>query len=238
MSKNILKKENIKEVNAAVLSVVRCDEYFESFGVAEEVCERFILSSGLLPEDAFLGWQISADAEGKLNVFAFSSPGVKVTKEDFGWIFKKCASVEDVRQDCLEDMRKEGRKVYALKYLPDDSAAGVSSQSDGGIYYKDLFEALSETGAVIRITAMADGSGMIFISLSEEMTLRMRAMVSSLFPRTAVTEIGVSDGDPDNMERFSDCLTSVMKGFFGGLMLEAPKEEAEIEFEDDFSQSF
>lgn len=243
MSRNILKTENKKEVNIAVLSVKRCEEYFESFGNAAEVSNRFIRSAYLLPENEFLGWQISADGEGKLHAFAFSGPGAKVTKEDFGWIFQRCALVEDVRQESFEDMWGEGRRIYALEYLSGDSETEnsdhLSMNDTGEVYFKDLFEVLGDTGAAIRITASADGEAdRILISLQGEMTLRMRAILSSVFANTTVTEIKASEDTFDKIGLFpSGCLTGVMTGLLGGLMLESPKEEPASEFEDDILES-
>ena len=236
--------------NVAVLSVVNCDKYYKCIEDAADVSKRFIQSAGLLPENALLGWQINADKKGKHHVFAFSGASAKVTQEDFSWIFQECASVEAVSQDTFEDMWGESRRVYALRYLPGECKKEDNSWDriridygdDTGRkpYYQGLFNALGDIGAVIRIMANAErgGSGAIMISLPDEMTLRMRAMLSLAFSDTAAIEIKASDDGLDDIERLPpDYLTAVMTGLLGVLMLERPKQEFLAECEEDISST-
>ena len=78
MLNNIL---NSNAINTAALSVKSCGDYYESFGTAQDVSERFIQSAGSLPENNFFGMQINTDKRGKHHVYAFSGPNVKVSTE-------------------------------------------------------------------------------------------------------------------------------------------------------------
>ncbi|MCR5106090.1 MAG: AAA family ATPase, partial [Eubacterium sp.] len=78
----------------------------------------------------------------------------------------------------------------------DDYKAGVSEE-----HFVDMFHMLMESGAIIQIIAgEAIGGnqkhGVIMISLPNEMTLRMRSIISMAFPHMAAEEIrNVSDRD-------------------------------------------
>ena len=240
MSKNVLKTENNKLVKIAVLSVKNCDEYYDSFEDAAEVSGRFIRLAALLPKNESLGWQINTDQEGKLNVFAFSDPSVKITKEDYSWIFQEFASVEDVLQDSPEDMCREGRRTYALQYMPKDLEFEKNSDypmdNVSETCYKDLFKALVDSGAVIRITASAEycGAGMILISLQDEMPLRMRTILSTVFPNTMAIEVA-SDDAFDNIEQIpKECIAGIMTGLLVSLMLKHTQQEHTNECDEDF----
>ena len=242
MLNNIIKSEN----RAAVLTVVGCYAYHESFENAADASERLIRSAELLPENEFLGWQINADEEGDRHVFAFAGSRAAVTQEDFGWIFQRCASVGGVSQDPSQALWSGNRRIYALRYLPENRDSRPDHRNDVGMkrYYKDLLEQIDRFGAGIRIAAGAGcgGIGMILISLPDEMTLRMRTVLSMAFQDTVAAEIGAPEDAPEDVSHIpSEYLTDIMTGLLGGLMLEQAKKEreeaekAEEEEEEDMS---
>ena len=246
MSNDILEMGLNRGANIAVLSIRSCDKSHESLMNAAEASERFVHSAGILPEKEFLGWQINADKEGNHQVFAFSGPGVKVTQKDFNWIFQKCASVEATSRRPLEDMGWEDRRTYALRYMPGNSGARNGSghrsrskqETDAGMnyYYRDFLEMTGEIGAAIRITASAGygGAGKILISMPDEMPMRMRAMLSLVFPDAEAIEMKVSDDTWDDPGRFSaEYLAEVMTELLRVLMLERPKQERIAECDED-----
>ena len=135
---------------------------------------------------------------------AFSSEDIEMTSKDFGWIFQVCADVEAQDMSSFEDLHKDFRKVYALRHVP-----GISHEfqefekqyfpSEDTDYYNDVVNAVKESGAAIRILTETghDGRGMIFISLEEEPTLRMRTMLSLAFPDTVAVDMATAGQNTD-----------------------------------------
>lgn len=172
------------------------------------VSERFLHSASLLPENEILGWQISMGDDKSAAGSAFSSSGIKVTSEDFSWIFKNYGTAGKGCSSDIRDLFEKNRRVYVLSSLLgstkdastiresylytdtdyDDMTSGTSS------YFSEMFNLLMDEGAVVRIIAGSTGEntsghGMILISLAEEMTLRMRTIISLAFPHMAAEEI-------------------------------------------------
>ena len=164
--------------------------------------ERFLYSAALLPENEVIGLQISADAGGSVKGYGFSSSGIRVTAEDFDWIFKSYGTVDNSRSDKVRDLFEENRKVYMLTSIRGSSKdtsvvrkkkSYFDDETTSDSCFSDMFTMLMEEEAMIRIIAgSADenalGHGMILISLPEEMTLRMRTMLSLVFPHLVVED--------------------------------------------------
>ena len=210
--------------NMTTLSVNNYDEYYEASDIAEETGRRFVRAAGMLPENAFLGWQVNVDKEGRHRVFAFSDGSAGAAREDFGWIFHKCAAAEDKPAEPMDVMGGEGRRIYALRTLSGDLWDGTAREDavETG-RFQDLFDMLRYSGAAVRITACADcgGSGAVFIGLPGEMPLRMRAMLSLAVPNTEAAEIK----SPEDIGRFpAGVLEDIMTGLLEMLMLERPAQ--------------
>lgn len=224
--------------NIVSLSIRHYDTLYECGKRATEVSKRFIQSAGLLPKHTFLGCQITADQKGSHCVFAFSGVGAKVTQEDFGWIYQTCASVEGAPVDSLGNLCGEGRRVYALRCIPKGSGEEASSfdyEDDTGACCQELFSALEDCGAVIRITAGSEsgGMGMILISLPEEMPLRMRAMLSMAFSDMEVIELTASGNAAEDIAQLpAEQLQQVMTGLVAALMRAKPKADPVEESEE------
>ena len=238
MLNNIMKNEITGTVNTAVLSVNTGNDPYEIFRIASEAGERFVRSARLLPENEYLGWQINTDKGMDIHVLAFSVPGTLTTAEDFGWIFHNSASVKAMTQESPSCIWEDGRRVYRLRFTPpeysEESCLDYRDRNDH--CSRDILDALRDAGAMIRITACAGhgGYGMVFISLREEMTLRMRAMLSMAFPDITAVEIRDEDCVPDHTEQLPAAyLAEVMTELLGGLMLEYPEDTCTDEIDDD-----
>lgn len=198
--------------NIAALSIASGEADYSREREMAKVSERFLHSAALLPENEILGLQISAGSEGKITGFAFSSPGIKASVEDFDWIFKSYGTAENNKSAEVRDLYEGDRKVYMLRsvqgtikytssvrkkdsYLyTDDDYDDTTSSS----YFAEMFTMLMEKDAVVRIIAgsgeeNAPGHGMILISLPEEMTLRMRTIISLVFLHMAAVEVNHSE---------------------------------------------
>mgnify|MGYP000870419797 CR=1 FL=1 len=201
---NDIKFESGNLADSMALSIVPGKADYSRERETAKASERFLHSAALLPEKEVIGLQISADAEGAVKGYAFFSPGIKVTVEDFDWIFKSYGSVDRRRSAKLGNLFEGSRKVYMLRSIqrsPKDSSELWKRESyfndyddtTSDSYFSDMFTMLMEEAAVIRIIVGSSdenalGHGMILISLPEEMTLRMRTMISLAFPHTAAEE--------------------------------------------------
>lgn len=243
------------------LSIKHDDSYNSSWNAAV-TSERFLRAASFLPDGEFLGWQI--DTKTFSNT-AFSSLGTKVTMEDFNWIFHQCAAASPLTSEWMEDLNMENRKVYMLSPvagstrdvdIPEQRTFDLSEGDCDERLFKyllcDMFEIMAETGAVIRIiaggaTEKTKGHGMFLISLSGEITLRMRGMLSIAFPHLVVDEVDKLPEETDEMECLpDDCFLESMTRMLSALVrLKADKkladeiepddaEEIKDEIEDDF----
>lgn len=193
---------------------------------ASETSNRFLQAACQLSDSGFLGLQINVDYNGKPELTAFSGTETYVSKEDYEWIFYNCAAVDTAGGVSLEAFFKEGRRVYALqcssKELESEQrpSYGYVREEKTSEYqhYSDMLEEIKRTGGEIRILSHAslEGCGMILISLQNEMTLRMRAMVSRAFSITSAIELKAPDEMIDLLP--AACLTNGLSGLLKVLM--------------------
>lgn len=203
MSNYILKPEDKRIANITSLTPADSGGYHVPQEVAKAV-RRFMQTASLLPEDGFLGWQMTADKDGKVHGFAFSSEDVKITSKDFGWIFQSCANTETIETDSFEDLHKDFRRVYVLRYMPGisdeiQSFENHDTPSENTVCFEEAVKAMEETGAAIRIMAGTGhvSQGVITISLAEEMTLKMRMLLSLAFPDTVAVDMNMTAKSTD-----------------------------------------
>ena len=99
-------------------------------------------------------------------------------------------------------------------------------------YFKDMFDMLIDSDAVIYIAAgtpnwNASGHGTILISLPEEMTLRMRSVISLAFPH--ITAVEVTNSSYEAVKRClpDECFLDAMKNFLYTLIRRMEKGQEE-----------
>ena len=177
-----------------------------------DTVEKFVTAAGLLPEGSYLGLQLSADSEGKMTEYVFSTKEAAVAKDDFTWIFGDWAEVSFL-PDGNWELCSDEWKVYALKF---DKGYGQDKQEKAedwkncGInmyneckciidnlqnYFLGLKKMLSETGAVMRVVAGHSddgGFGYIFINLPTYISLHARAAMAMAFPGSSLVDAGRS----------------------------------------------
>lgn len=156
--------------------------------------DRFFNMASLLPEGAFLGWQIYVQEDGSSAVKAFSSQDAGLTVEDYAWIFQGCGEAGPISASIPDALFTEKRRIYSLTsseagYETDGSSSRRSREG----CFKELLDMMAEAGAVMRIVAIAGRSnresrGTILLSLPQKLSLRMRTMLSLTFPHTLLTE--------------------------------------------------
>lgn len=198
----IMKSEDHMLSNIAILIIRHIYTYYDE-DYASEACERFLQSAKQLPHKEFLGWQLSSDNEGNLTNYVFSGPGVKATLEDFNWIFQECAEAKAISAKIPDDIFQEQKRVYALYCLPsihEDKESGYQKKgsaynnTSSGSYFKEMLEIMKKAKGSLRFLSGASsdgrsGWGMIFLSLPEEISLRMRTVISLVFPGAMIMDL-------------------------------------------------
>lgn len=239
MSNYITKTQSIKASNQVELKVfsheVEDDETRDTFSVITS----FFRSAALLPKGEFLGWQLTVDYENNAFTFAFSSNRAKVTAKDFNWIFEDYA-INIGGDDAVKTSNppdwfgRKDRKIYTLAFRETDGA-----EQDYDFWpdhmqccCKALAKMLAEPGGIIRVLAESDGEGMalgdILFSLPGEMTLRMRSVLSAVFPGTIVEEL---DRGADLQDRERRLSTAYIEKSMAGVMRAIRPEVEDIGYE-------
>lgn len=243
--------------NISVLTIASGQTDYSREREIKRVSERFLYSAALIPENEILGLQISADRDGAVTGYVFSSPGITVSVKDFNWIFNNYGTAKGSKSAEVRDLFEGGRKVYMLTSVQGtlkDISAVRKKESDlytddeyddiiSDRYFSDMVAMLMAEDAVIRFIAgfageSAPGHGMILISLPEEMSLRMRTIISFAFPHMAAAEMelsGENKGEKVLPDKFF--LNGMSRFLFSMICTESEKssgkqKEAEDETED------
>ena len=164
-----------------------------------ETGERFLGAGALLPEDAFLGWQVGARGEEAGQMVVFSGPGRQAVRDDFLWIFEDAAEIGAFRDRKPEDLRGDGRRLYEIcmdaQYrVPSLPAASEADHGNGSFrkkFFWDFIKAVKDSGGIARgiLQGGRSNRGMLLINLREEISLRMRTMLSMAIPGADAVEI-------------------------------------------------
>lgn len=195
MAKNLLYMADIKMANRFL--AVSDEKHFDWARRSSEVCDRFFHSAEILASGEYLGCEIRPDEKGVNRIISFSDEKAKVTEEDYRWIFQSCANLEDYREEGAVDFWSGDRRVYILQrdsYLEDKEG-----DTNASSYFKEYCDTFHRVGAFIRILAGrkdGEGQGLLLLSLPEEMSLRMQAILRLAYPDTTVKEIKASDVIP------------------------------------------
>ena len=182
-----------------------------------EAGERFLGAGALLPEDAFLGWQVGARGEEAGQMVVFSGPGRQAAQEDLRWVFEDAAEIGSFRDGKPEDLRGEGRRLYLICMDAKESMEAQGSMDAKGSmeapgkapsdlpvpgkdngsrmgrkkFLWDFIKAVKDSGGIARgiLQGGRSNRGMLLISLREEISLWMRSMLSMAIPGADAVEI-------------------------------------------------
>ena len=178
--------------------------------------KKLLSSAALLPEGEYLGWQICIGPGGLHDGVAFVSDGAGASEEDLDWIFETCTGSPDDAQDTADNVSNRldsfwgsGRKVYLFR---ENEAAGVNKRrqahDNGARIFEEFLVLTKEMEAGIRFIAGPDGGsgkacGMMLLSLPEEITLRMRSLLSLSFPYLTICRIDTIPERPEETQKLS-----------------------------------
>ena len=164
--------------------------------------DRFLHLAKAISDVGILGWQISADRHGEFSSVIFTSTGVTATVDDYNWIFKNCAISKPDQVSLLKNLYEEHWKVYMLHFnlersehyeFPDDELYGFfddNYQAYPNRHFIELIEMLAETGAVIQMIADSpEENNLISLCFPEEISLRLRGMISMALPYVEIEDI-------------------------------------------------
>lgn len=243
MSKYMMNTKFNETSNVAVLSVKQYDCYNEIHDAVCVIRERFLLTAGMLEKEQFLGLQIKMGVDGKSQTCAFSSTDANVTAEDLRWMFEKYADVGPFCTEPYMIRHSDSDKIYEVRRIPDNSGIKMPnfSEAHSRDYFLQLLDEMAKNNAAIQIIVGVtdDGTqaGSIFMILPDEMSLRMRTMVSFAFPNTKVSRLAESGaapaGDGITMEYLYDGMTVVLTNLMGEFDLVVPEEDL-CDDEEDF----
>lgn len=238
MSNYIINSKHNEISNVAVLLLKRQDlGFYEIMDVANESVERFLQSAALLLKEQFLAWQIARSKGGKDHIRAFSSLGVGVTREDFGWMFQPYADIASFSAKAPDRQPGSGNQIYKL--CPKDTAQFDSSNSSADneygmisiSYFRQLLDEMAQNDSFIQIQAGvgADNmpTGLITLSLPDKMTLKMRTLIALAFPNTKVEKMSSSVVGNDIPLEY---LQKTMSGILVALLKEPSQQK---HFDDD-----
>lgn len=224
----------------------------------KETGERFLRAAALLSENAFLGWQTGVRDEGTEQMVVFSGPGRQAEREDLRWIFEDAAEIGDFRNGKPQEIRGEGRRLYVICMDPKgsmetqgeapsdrpDPEKGNGNRMDRARSFWDLIREVRDSGGIVRgiVQGGRRNRGMMLISLREEISLRIRTMLSMAVPGAGAAEIRAdgaglcrAEGLPGSVMSFCSaetlreiCLEAAVKEEEAPLSEETPIEKLEL----------
>lgn len=200
-------EEYNKRRSMVVFRIEHIDDEYTAFCAATQASDRFLCSGSLLEHGERLKLQVNV---GGILSFAQAITKSRISAHDFSWIFSSCSKTCDYT-DGMIDLYRDSRKVYAIvmaEGVKEDSENEWFDDYDDGrpsIYViNELFKMLSDADAVIEITSYGvSGSdvkyGQVLVSLPEEITLRIRSVLSMIFPKTVAVELS-NESNCDNQD--------------------------------------
>lgn len=215
--------------NVLALSTKNDKDFYDYSKDVQSVSERFIHASDQLSDGEYLGWQLCFDKDGQYQSFAFSKKGVNITKDDMEWIFQGCAAIEESEHETLIDLFRKNRKLYYLSSPSiQKSETNKRFKKEKIVYYKDVIAALKEFDVVVRIIACAEdsGKGIILFSFPEEVTLRMKTILSFAFVDMPLIEVGNERLLPESAQVSLEWTSIGMQGLLEALYYEQHVEES------------
>lgn len=195
------------------------DYELDNFTETEIAAERFVQTAMQLQGSEHIGFELRFDNDGSRQVSVFFKSDVTITQEDLNWIFHECAVVEDNQSNIISDICS-GKRLYALSKIQHEKSS--EHQTKKTKCFKDIHNALREFRAAIRIVQIGgeDNEGMVLFSFSDEITLRMRTMISMTFESMTISDISHSEELPNDCLLSAESISSCLSGFLNVLVRE------------------
>ncbi len=221
------------------------DSYAERTNHAAGACWRFLQMASLLPDNECLGLQITARQKENCLALAYSSSGAAVTQDDYRWTFRHCSHKIGDDDTPFDNICGSSRRTYLLQYA--ENNAVIQGMRNIGTYdlyvdddqtnpvdekcFDELLAALAEASGILHVVAWSSGRGAILVSLPEEMTMRMRTMLSMAFPYTAAVDMATikADASDRDTDLSAEQLRTGLWGLLSVLMIKKAETAPEPE---------
>ena len=213
------------------------DYVLDDLSETKTAAERFVQTAKQLNDGEHLGFELRFVDDGNRQVSVFSKSDVAITQEDLNWIFHDCAVVEDNQSDRLSE-HYCGRRLYALSKMQYGESSNRKAKTKH--CFADIYHALREFRAVIRIVQIggAGDEGMVLFSFSDEITLRMRTMISMTFDDITITEISPFEELPNDCLLSGESVSCCLSGLLNVLVYEQPADDKADDYQLDEDSGF
>ena len=84
------------------------------------VSEKFLQSAKQLPSNKVIGIQMNGCSDKLNHIIAFSDEDIRVTEEDYSWIFEDCATLTQKPKLSCDNSAKQHMKTYLVKLLANE----------------------------------------------------------------------------------------------------------------------
>ena len=249
MANDMIKSMFNETLNMAVLSVKPTNAAYGRKDTVISAGERFIQLAALLEKEQFVCLQINRGKDGKSRSCIFSSKDAKVNSEDFEWIFRDCAEIgtfseaSSVIRQGTTNWIYELRRITGYSVKQHGSCINKSSNNNDSVswkYFRQMLNEMGKTDATVWIGAGVTQEGMstgaIAFGLPDEMSLRMKTMISMAYPNTKISKISESAENLSDNDITMECLLGSVTGALEALMDEWYKEEMVKKEQDVFDE--
>lgn len=189
--------------NMAILSIKSMDHTYSRRDTAADVGKKLLKLSTLLKKEQVVCLQIKRSEDGKSQACIFSSKDAEVNEEDFGWMFRDCAEIGSFCEVSSVIRHGATDKIYELRHQTSDISGkqhgrcknekSNSGDSVSWNYFRQLFNEIKKTDVAVQFSAGVSQKGIpagaITFSMTGEMSLRMRTLISLAFPSTKVSKV-------------------------------------------------
>lgn len=238
MENNMINSMINETSNMAVLSIKPMDNIYSRRDNAVDAAEKLLKLSTLLKKGQFVCLQIKRSEDGKSQACVFSSKDAEVNAEDFGWVFRDCAEISPFYEASSVIRHDTTDKIYELRRTSDNSGeqheryknkTSNSGDSVSWDYFRQLFNEIRKTDVAVQFSAGVSQKGIpagaITFSMTGEMSLRMRTLISLAFPNTKVSRVTETAENPTETGITMNLLLESVKDALEMLIDERDDEE-------------
>ena len=217
-------------INKIGLRTEYCIDSYDREKRAKTAGEKFVQIGKMLSGSHVIGLRLSGFSTPTCQLMAFSSEDIRVSEEDYQWIFEKCAKTDP--------KWKESRACeMKARYFLHCHQKPVESSDDYDYFdydipdkpkvtYREMFRELLKLDTVIQITASNErcGCNSIEIGFPYEMPLRIQAMISLAIPGVKITEASKSEHEEKPTVSY-DCVRGCVEGLLDAMMQQPIRDD-------------
>lgn len=163
-----------------------------------------------------IGLQITMSRKKETRNYIFASSYANVSIDDFNWIFKDFAKVIQEKYVYIDETSTSGQKEYELIYSSDKTEnvekntnkepyiseyEQYSDKNQSRQYFNEMYDEMRKVDANIKVILWNSesnetlGSGKIILSFPGDVPMRIRTLISIVFPNTFLREVSGKSED-------------------------------------------